>query len=304
MKVAVVANPTSGRGRGAALIPQVDALLRSLGVEHTIHVSQNAHDPERLARTAASAGAEVVAALGGDGHIGACVNGLMNAGTSTALAVIPAGTGNDFARLIGINPKEPLTAVQVLRFPELKRIDVARLKLPQGERYYANVAGAGFDSEANAYANRMRWFKGKTRYVIATLALLPGFRAARFQITVDGKHHEVPAMLVAVGNGRSYGGGMRVCPDAKVDDGVFDITVVGEVSKLDFIKTFPKVFTGRHVTHPKVQRLWGAEVSIAAERTLQVFADGEHAGTLPATFTIVPSALEIVVPPSERKDVP
>ncbi len=302
MKVAVVANPTSGRGKGATLIPHVERQLRALGVEHAIHVSHNAQDPERLARTAAADGADVVAALGGDGHVGACVNGVMRAGASAALAVIPAGTGNDFARLIGIDPKEPLRAVQVLRAPTTKRIDVVRLKLPQGERYYVNVAGAGFDSEANAYANRMRWFKGKTKYVIATFVLLPGFRAGRFRITVDGKGHDVPGMLIAVGNGRSYGGGMRVCPDAKVDDGVLDITVVGEVSKLDFIKTFPKVFTGRHISHPKVQQLRGAEVSITAERTLQVFADGEHAGTLPATFTVVPAALGIVVPPDERKD--
>jgi diacylglycerol kinase (ATP) len=303
MKVAVVANPTSGRGKGATLIPRVETLLRSLDVEHTIHVSQSAADPERLARAAAGDGADVVAALGGDGHIGACVNGVVSSGGSAALAVIPAGTGNDFARLIGMNPKEPLEAVRVLRAPTVKRIDVVRLKLPQGERYYVNVAGAGFDSEANAYANRMRWFKGKTKYVIATFVLLPGFRAARFHITVDRQEHEVPGMLIAVGNGRSYGGGMRVCPDAEVDDGVLDITVVGEVSKPDFIKTFPKVFTGRHVKHPKVRQFRGAEVSITAERTLQVFADGEHAGTLPATFAVVPLALRIVVPNAAGKDV-
>ena len=303
MRVAVVANPTSGRGKGAALIPRVRNLLRSLGIDNTIHVSQNAQDPERLARTAAADGADVVAALGGDGHIGACVNGVMAAGSSAALAVIPAGTGNDFAHLIGLSAKEPLGAVQALRSPMVKRIDVVRLKLPQGERYYVNVAGAGFDSEANAYANRMRWFRGKTRYVIATLVLLPGFKAARFRITVDGESHDAPGMLIAVGNGRSYGGGMRVCPDAQIDDGVLDVTVVGEVSKLDFIKTFPKVFTGRHIAHPKVRVLRGAEISITAERTLQVFADGEHAGTLPATFSVVPSALGIVVPPDQRKDV-
>ncbi len=303
MKVAVVANPTSGRGKGAAMIPRVQALLRSLDLDYTIHVSKNAQDPERLARAAAADGADVVAALGGDGHIGACANGVLRAGSSAALAVIPAGTGNDFARLIGMQPKEPLGAVRVLRAPTVKRIDAVRLKLPQGERYYVNVAGAGFDSEVNAYANRMRWFKGKTRYVIATFMLLPAFRAAQFDITVDGERHAVPGMLVAVGNGRSYGGGMRVCPDANIDDGVLDITVVGEVSKPEFIKTFPKVFTGRHVTHPKVQRLRGAEISIKAERTLQVFADGEHAGTLPAMFTVVPSALGIVVPAEEGKDV-
>jgi diacylglycerol kinase (ATP) len=300
MKLAVVANPTSGRGKGAVLLPKVESQLRSLGVEHIIHVSRSAEDPERMARAAAQDGADIVVALGGDGHIGACLNGVMASGSSAALAVIPAGTGNDFARLVGINPKNPLAAVPFLGSPAVKRIDVARLTVPQGERYYANIAGAGFDSEANAYANRMRFLKGKVRYAVAAFMLLPRFKLARFGITVDGKQHDLPGMLVAVGNGRSYGGGMRVCPDAVVDDGLLDITIIGDVSKMDFIRTFPKVFTGKHMAHPKVRRLQGKEISITAERTLQVFADGEHAGTLPATFVIVPKALGVVVPPNER----
>ena len=305
MKVAVVANPTSGRGRGAKLIPQVEALLRSEGIEHTVHISEGPLDPERLAMRAAVDGADIVAALGGDGHIGACVNGVMSAaaeGGSAALAVIPAGTGNDFARIVRVDAKDPLAAVRFLRSPVIKRIDLARLVVPQGERYYANVAGAGFDSEANAYANRMKYVKGQLRYVVAAFALLPRFKPAQFKVTVDGETHDLPGMLVAVGNGRSYGGGMRVCPDAKVDDGILDITLIGDVSKLDFIRTFPKVFTGKHLSHPKVRQLRGRDISITAERTLQVYADGEPVGTLPATFTVAPLALAVVVPPTERKE--
>jgi diacylglycerol kinase (ATP) len=294
MSVAVVANPTSGRGRGGRLIPKVESLLRSLGIQHTMHISGSPADPERMAREAADQGIETIAALGGDGHVGTCANGV--AGTDSALAVIPAGTGNDFARLLGIRPKDPLAAARLLQDPVTRRLDMVRVTTPQQERYYVNVAGAGFDSEVNAYANRMRHIKGKAKYVVATFALLPRFKAGQFHVVVDGEEHELPGMLIAVGNGVSYGGGMKVCPTAVPDDGLLDLCVIGDISKADFIRTFPKVFKGRHVEHPKVTVLRGKSVTISAERTLQVFADGEHVGTLPATFTVVPNSLPVVVP--------
>jgi diacylglycerol kinase (ATP) len=294
MTVAVVANPTSGRGKGGRLIPKVESLLRSLGVRHTMHISGSPSDPERMAREATERGAEVVVALGGDGHVGTCANGL--AGTGAALGVIPAGTGNDFARLLGLSFKDPLSAVRLLENPGIRTLDTVRVRTPQQDRYYVNVAGAGFDSEVNAYANRMRRIKGKAKYVVATFALLPGFKAGRFHVVVDGQEHELPGMLIAVGNGVSYGGGMKVCPTAVPDDGLIDLCVIGDISKPDFIRTFPKVFKGRHIDHPKVTVLRGREVTISAERTLQVFADGEHVGTLPATFSVVPASLRVVAP--------
>jgi diacylglycerol kinase (ATP) len=294
MTVAVVANPTSGRGKGARLIPKVEALLRSMGIRHTMHISGSPADPERMAREAAQRGAETVVALGGDGHVGTCANGVT--GTEAALAVIPAGTGNDFARLLGIPLKDPSAATRLLETPVLRQLDVVRLTTPQRERFYVNVGGAGFDSEVNAYANRMRLVKGKAKYVVATFALLPRFKPGQFEVVVDGVEHELPGMLIAVGNGVSYGGGMKVCPTAVPDDGLIDLCVIGDISKAQFIKTFPKVFKGRHVDHPKVTVLRGKEVTISAERTLQVFADGEHVGTLPATFTVVPASLRVVVP--------
>jgi diacylglycerol kinase (ATP) len=294
MTVAVVANPTSGRGKGARLIPKVESLLRSLGIQHTMHISGSPEDPERMAREATERGAETVVALGGDGHVGACANGVN--GTGAALAVIPAGTGNDFARLLGIPLKDPSATTRLVKDRRLRQLDVVRVTTPQRERFYVNVAGAGFDSEVNAYANRMRFIKGKAKYVVATFALLPRFKAGQFQVLVDGVEHELPGMLIAVGNGVSYGGGMKVCPTAVPDDGLIDLCVIGDISKVEFIKTFPKVFKGRHVEHPQVTVLQGKEVTISAERTLQVFADGEHVGTLPATFTVVPNSLPVVVP--------
>ncbi len=294
MRVAVVANPTSGRGKGAKLIPKVDGLLSSLGVQHTMLVSRSAADPERMARRAAEDGAGIVAALGGDGHVGNVANGLI--GTEAALAVIPGGTGNDFARHLGIDRKDPLGATRLLASPATRRIDVVRVDHSEGRRYYVNVAGTGFDSQVNEHANKVTLLKGTLKYVYSTFVTLARFKAGQFRIVIDGQEREFGGMLVAVGNGVSYGGGMKVTPDARSDDGMLDLCVLGAVPKLVFVKTFPKVFSGKHVTHPSVQMLRGKVIEISADRPFEVYGDGERFGTLPATFTVVPGALSVVAP--------
>jgi len=296
MAVVVVANPTAGRGKGARLIPKVDALLRSLGVSHTLRICEGADDPERLAKVAASDGTEIVAALGGDGQVGACANGLF--GTESALAVIPAGTGNDFARHIGLDRKDPLAAVRLLSSPTFRAIDVVKVTTRERQRYYVNIGGAGFDSEVNEHANRVRRLRGAPKYVYSTFVTLARFSPGDFVVRVDGKEHAFRGMMLAVGNGTSYGGGMRVTPDARSDDGLLDVCVIQELPKWQFVKTFPKVFSGKHVEHRAVTMLRGREIEMTADRPFQVYADGEPVGRLPATFSVVPSALRVVVPPS------
>jgi diacylglycerol kinase (ATP) len=293
--VVVVANPTSGRGKGARLIPKVDARLRSLGIGYRMLICRGPEDPERLSRQAAADGASVVAALGGDGQVGLCANGII--GTDTALAVIPAGTGNDFARHLGLDRKHPLAAAEMLAAPSPRAIDVVRVTTPEGVRYFVNVGGTGFDSEVNELANRIRFLKGTPKYVYATFATLRTFVPGRFEVTIDGEHRSLPGMMIAVGNGVSYGGGMKITPGGVSDDGILDLCVIGEVSKPEFVRTFPKVFRGTHVRHPKVTTLRGREIRISAERAFQVYGDGERLGTLPATFTVVPGALRVVAPP-------
>jgi len=297
MQVAVVANPTSGRGKGARIIPKVEELLSSAGVSHTMLLSRNGADPERLAREAASDGATVVAALGGDGHVGNVANGLI--ASPAALAVIPAGTGNDFARVIGLDRKDPVAAARLLLSdtPATKRIDVVRVRHSEGERYYVNVAGTGFDSAVNEHANQVTVLKGTLKYIYSTFVTLARFKPGKFRIVIDGDERSVGGMLVAVGNAISYGGGMKVTPDAKLDDGILDLCILGEVPKFEFVKTFPKVFSGKHVTHPSVQMLRGKEIEISADQPFEVYGDGERFGRLPATFTVVPGALAVVVPP-------
>jgi diacylglycerol kinase (ATP) len=299
MNVAVVANPVSGRGKGRKLIPQIRDLLTSLGVDHSIHESTSAEDGLRLAREAAEGGADIVAALGGDGQVGVVANGILETGGGAALAVIPAGTGNDFARAVGLDRKDPLGAARLLGSPDMKAIDVVRLTTPQRTCFYVNIGSAGFDSEANAYANGLKYVKGTASYIVAVVVMLRRFKPGQFRVVIDGEEQNAPGMLVTVGNAVSYGGGMKVTPNALLDDGLLDICILGALSKFEFLKAFPKVFSGTHVTHPAVQMLNGRMVEVSAEREMQVFADGDHVGTLPATFELLPGALRVVAPPGD-----
>jgi diacylglycerol kinase (ATP) len=295
--VIVVANPTAGRGRAGKLIGKVDARLNALGVDHRIRVSESAGDLEQLARSSAESGAEIVAVLGGDGSVNAVANGLL--GTGVALAVLPGGTGDDFAKGIGAGSIE--AAARLLMKPQVRPIDVIRVVAGATERHFVNVAGAGFDSEVNETANAMTLNLGGTAtYVVALLSTLRRFIPAHYGIVIDDEALDVTAMLAIVGNGRTYGGGMRVLPSAVLTDGSLDVCVVEKLSKGAFLRAFPKVFRGTHVRHPRVRMFRATIVKMEADRRVQVYADGERVGPLPAIFEIVPAALPTVVDPSAK----
>ena len=296
-RVVVVANPMAGRGRGGRRVGEVERRLAELGVPHRIEVSASAADLESLARSAGEAGAAIVAALGGDGSVHAAANGVL--GTGAALAVIPSGTGDDFAKAIGAGSLD--AATRLLVDPTIRPIDVVHVVAGATERSFVNVAGAGFDSEVNETANAMTLPLGGTgTYVAAVVATLRRFRPAAYRISVDGEELDGPAMLAIVGNGRSYGGGMRVLPEASLTDGLLDVCVVGELSRAAFLRAFPTVFRGTHVKHPKVRMLRGKRVTMEADRRVDVYADGERIGPLPAIFEVVAGALPLVVGPDGK----
>jgi diacylglycerol kinase (ATP) len=218
-------------------------------------------------------------------------------GTETALGVIPTGTGNDFARFIGINRKKPIDAVAALVDPDIRAIDAVRVSGGGREERFINVAGAGFDSEVNETANNMKWkAQGTAKYVAAVVGTLRRFTPAQFEVTVDGEHRSLSGMLIAVGNGESYGGGMRVAAGASLTDGQLEVCVVGGMSRSAFLRAFPKVFRGTHVTHPKVTMLRGARVEISSDRPFDVYADGERSVPLPAVFEVLPGSLKVAFP--------
>lgn len=297
MSVVVLANPTAGHGKAGRLIGRVTAELNALGIDHRIQVSESADDLERLARDAAGAGVDIVAVLGGDGSVGAAANGLV--GSRTALAPLPAGTGDDFAKAIG--PGRLDAATRLLAAPDIRDVDVVQVTAGAQVRCYVNVAGAGFDSEVNETANAMSVKLGATgTYVVAVLKTLRRFVPAHYEIQVDGERTVTDAMLVVVGNSRSYGGGMRVFPDARIDDGLLEVCIVHALSTPAFLRAFPRVFRGTHTSHPKVTMLRGTRVSVEANRRIQVYADGERVGSLPAVFEVRPAALRLVVGPHAK----
>jgi YegS/Rv2252/BmrU family lipid kinase len=314
VRVLVVHNPTAGGGRAGRLAPQVVERLAGDGVEIDQHRTLSLEDA-RLAACHAAGEVDAVVAIGGDGTVGACAAGLADAGVPgwspggsggsggppgwspggsgvrAALAVIPAGGGNDAARSLGLPADDPLAAAGMLTRLRRRPADLATV----GGRAYLNVAGAGFDSEVNRLANqRLRWARGRPRYVGAVLAELVVGRTASFELALDGQPERLSGWLVAVANGPSYGGGMLVAPRASLADGLLEVVVIGAIGKLEFLRTFPKVFSGRHVDHPAVAVHRAARVDLAADRPLAVYADGEPAGTLPATFEVRPAAVTVL----------
>jgi diacylglycerol kinase (ATP) len=285
-----IVNPVAGRGRTRKLLPEIEERAAALGAK--VQVSPTAEDPTRLAQEAAGQGHDLIA-CGGDGLVAAVAG--VAADTGRTLAIVPSGAGNDFARGLGYNPKRPLDAFGALEHGHDRVIDLGRVN----GRWYTCVTASGFDAEANRWANTVHRLSGTALYVAAVLRTLAVYKPHPFRLTVDGEAHELRAWLVAVGNGPAYGGGMNIAPNARLDDGLLDITVVGEMSRLEMLWNFPKVFKGTHLGNPKVSTFRGerAELeSLDSSVPMDVYADGERVGALPATMEAVRDALKVRVP--------
>lgn len=246
----------------------------------------------QLAVTAAAEGYERVIAIGGDGTINEVANGLAH--SQTALGIIPLGTGNDSATNLGV-PSDPLAAAEHAMSAEPRQIDLGEIRTNAGTAYFVNVAGFGFDAAVAWRVNRMpKLIGGTLPYLAGVLWTLWQYRAAPIRICADDRVIDQPVFLAAVANGAAYGGGMRISPRAQPDDGLFDVCIVSDLSRIQVLRLVPKIYSGGHVGHPAVEML--RCVSLTAEATAQVRcqADGELAGDLPAQFKIHPAALRCV----------
>jgi diacylglycerol kinase (ATP) len=289
-RIALLVNPVSGKGRGARLLAPVGDRLRSAGVDVDVDVivGRDADEAFDLVRTvvAGDPGVDGVVAVGGDGLVNLAVQ--VVAGTAVPLGIIPAGSGNDVARALGIPRGDPLAAADLVLAGTTRAVDLGRAD----GRWFAGVLGSGFDSMVNERANRMSWPTGRSRYNLAILAELRVFRPVPFVLELDGERWETEAMLVAVGNGSSYGGGMRVCPDARLDDGLLDVTVLGPISKPEFLRVFPSVYKGTHVHHRAVT-VRRARTVVLSSPGVTAYADGERVAALPVRCDAVPAALQV-----------
>jgi diacylglycerol kinase (ATP) len=239
-----------------------------------------------------------VVACGGDGTV--CALAGVAADHRGVLGIVPAGSGNDFARQLDIPRDDLAAAVALLRTGHVVAADLGRVRTADGSvDWFTTVANTGFDAAANEWANHVTWTSGPPLYVLATLRTLATYRPRRFRITVDDTVIDTDAWLVAVGNTRTYASGMMITPAASVHDGLLDVCVVGPVSRVGFLRTFPSVFRGEHVAHPDVRTWRGTTVTVEApdaRAPIELWASGEHAGPLPATVEPVAGALAVVVP--------
>lgn len=287
-RLAVIVNPTAGGGRSLDALAGVRAELERLGAEHRVIETSSAEHARGEATAAADAG-ETVGALGGDGLVGMLAGALC--GTDAALAVLPAGRGNDFARVLGI-PTEPAASARVACEGEERLVDVAEVDGTS----YVGIASCGLDSEANRIANEAKLVRGNLVYLYAALRALAGWKHARFEVVVDGETHTSTGYSVAVANSKAFGGGMYLVPHAELDDGRLDVMMSERRSKLKSLKTFPKVFKGTHVDDPTIRFLRGETVEIRADRPFVVYADGDPIGELPVSVRVAQRVLRVIVP--------
>ncbi len=386
-RIAIILNPVAGRAKANRHREKLERLLEEtanrLSLPNSAYWSiaetSEPGEAERLAKGAASYGFEVVAAAGGDGTLSDVLNGVV--GTPAKLGVLPLGTGNDFARCIGIGnditlaietlflgesrlidigratfdqegnfnltsdviknkflselpqqtnpfkinePKlvrffdgelesgqdviEPRTEIEEVSPPRISRkittplepllpLETSEYKLPATKRFFLNISGCGLDAEVAERVNvGYRFLSGTSAYLAALMQSLYRYRATDLTLTLDGVERKERAMFCCIANATSYGGGMRVTPDALIDDGLFDVCLLKETGRLEFLRAFPQVYAGKHKSHPKVEMLQARHVIVESEPPLSVLIDGEVIGSTPVEFEIVPSAVEFLFP--------
>lgn len=300
-----IVNPSAGRGRTRKLLPRLSDACNALGVD--VHVSSDAADGCSASRAAFERGGGVVA-CGGDGTVSELA---AEAATADApFAVVPTGAGNDFARHLGIDPRHPLDAIKILESGRLAIVDLGRARAGDGaQRVFTTVANTGFDAEANRWANNVSWVTGTPLYVLAVLRTLAVSKPTPVEVRVGEEVWRGNARLVAVGNGRGYGGGMKITPGAAIDDGVLDVCIVGALSRTRFLATFARVFSGRHVAMRGVTTMRGPTVEITSTEQgsrspMELWASGERVGPLPGHVEVWPAALRVMVPTTSTLPAP
>lgn len=286
-EIALLTNPSAGKGKGMRVRDQALPRLRAAGFVVRNLAGRDASEALDLARQCVADGVDSLVVVGGDGmaHLG--VQAVV--GSTTTLGLIPAGTGNDVARYFGLPRKDPLAAADRVVAGRTRTIDLARC----GTKYFVTVMAAGFDAVVNERANAMTWPRGQMRYNVATLAELRTFRPLPYTLDLDGRALELEAMLVAIGNGPSFGGGLRITEGAVLDDGLLDVVIIKPMSKAGLIRTYPKLFKGTHTSHPQYEHHRVASVTVAAPGIMS-YADGERFGALPLTIECAPGALTVL----------
>lgn len=294
----LVVNPASGNGRAARHLPEVAQALQHLGWSVEVRLTSALADGGLFATEAADAD-RLVVVMGGDGVVTAAATALADH-PSARLAVVPAGRGNDFARLIGlgIGSAGRRRAIAAIDGGHTKMVD---LGVANG-RPFTCIASVGFDSQVVAAADATRLVRGRLVYPYAVLRALASWRPAHFLLDVDGERHELVGYSVAVANGGNYGGGMRLAPQASIVDGLLDVVFIGAVTRLKFLRRAPEVWRGTHLDDPAVHVWRGSAVTVRSEPLFTAYADGEPVGAVPLDVSVRPRALRVLVPAEARTE--
>ncbi len=296
--VVVVVNPRAGRSRAMRQLPLLQHLLTQMsqqtGFRWRLLQSEYPGHAAELARQAAQQGASIVVAAGGDGTCGEVAGGILN--TGARLGILPLGTGNDFARCVGIADKLP-AAVENLLAGKPRPVDLGLVENSAGRRYFLNIAGCGFDAAVAQRVNRgYRLLHGTAAYVAAVLQTILTFRPALLRVHLDVQTVQHRALLCSVANAQYYGGGMRIAPLAQIDDGWLDVCLVRAVPKVEFVRMFPRVFSGTHIHHPHFLMYRARRVYVESTPAVPVLVDGDVMGTTPVRFEVQPGAIEAILP--------
>jgi diacylglycerol kinase (ATP) len=290
MRLIILLNPNAGRGKARLVLRHALELMRRSGVEINMQESRDAQHLLALARRAAAEKPDAIVSVGGDGTHHYVLNGIV--GSEIPLGIIPCGSGNDFAKGLGI-PTQARAAAQALLSGNTRRIDLARA----GNTVYGCIAGAGFDSVVTRYVNeRLRRLRGSWAYAWSILRCLNSYRPQPLKIVSDNQEFSGEVIFAVVGNNVSYGGGIHLTPRARLDDGLLDVCIVPYMGKLELLRWVPRAYRGEHLGHPRIIYFQARKVSLSTTSRLELFGDGEFMQELPATIEIVPGVLPVIVP--------
>lgn len=305
MRPFFIINPNSANGATRKRFLSMEPALRKAFPDLSLAYTEGPLHAVTLAEEASGRGEELVVACGGDGTLNEVVGGLTGSGSDTILAVMPSGTGGDFKRMLGLG-RHPTEVLEYLREGVPRKVDTGLLEYVdhdgrQARRAFMNIASCGISGQVDHYVNSAsKALGGKVSFFIGSLRGMLKYRNVTMKVTVDGETlHEGPTNLVAAGNGRFFGGGMMVAPGAALDDGLLDVVVFGDLSKLEFTGLSNRIYAGRHLDHPKIKAVQGKVLVVESEDPALIDLDGEQVGSTSMKAEIRPSSLRLLVPKSD-----
>ncbi len=304
-KFYIIINPVSANHTTGKEWPRYEILLREAGLSFEAALTQYPEHATTLAREALKSGFTTILSVGGDGTLNEVANGFFESGSpineNARLAVFSRGTGCDFIRSIGLK-KEIEPVIEMLKRNTPMYCDIGKVRYQKYEkgledRYFLNISDLGIGGETTYRVNKSsKALKGFLSFAMGALSAIAAYHNRIFEIVIDDRI-QIKARLnsVIVANGRYFGGGMEVAPDALLDDGLFDIIVFGDLSKLEVLKSFPLIYKGAHMSHSKLRHYRGKHIKVTCQEAALIEIDGEQPGTSDAEFLLIPKGIQVLV---------